>query len=364
MAFGIVVIAALLGTGGLGDGGPVRAAEGDVGAAFAAGMAIVFAAIALDRISTREHGLTVARGRTASFKVVLASLRRRRPRARHDRHGSSPGECAPRDRGGRARASVRCGRLPVGVADRHRGLDQPAASEWVNDNLRNGVPIVGGTRIVQRLPRHPRARPRCATSCRAWRGGSWSRSWSPSAGRVVAGGSASAVRRMSWSASPHCQVWDLAMDTLSQVLVIVVSASSSPCRSGSPPVAPTASTACCARSSTPPRCCRRSSTSCRCMFLFNVGRVPGVIASVVYAIPPCIRLTSLGLRQVPIAPSGGGDLVRRHVPPGTVQGAAARWRSRSIMLGINQTILMVLAMVDRRRADRRRGTRPARPSSA
>ena len=33
--------------------------------------------------------------------------------------------------------------------------------------------------------------------------------------------------------------------------------------------------------------------------LFNVGRVPGVIAALVYALPPCIRLTDLGIRQVP-----------------------------------------------------------------
>ena len=38
------------------------------------------------------------------------------------------------------------------------------------------------------------------------------------------------------------------------------------------------------------------------IFLFNVGRVPGVIASVIYAIPPGIRLTTLGLREVPPTP--------------------------------------------------------------
>ncbi len=33
--------------------------------------------------------------------------------------------------------------------------------------------------------------------------------------------------------------------------------------------------------------------------LFAVGRVPGVIASVIYAIPAGIRITSLAIRQVP-----------------------------------------------------------------
>ena len=79
------------------------------------------------------------------------------------------------------------------------------------------------------------------------------------------------------------------------------------------------------------------------IFLFNTGRTTGVIASVIYAIPPGIRLTNLGLRQVPLgmresAVSFGAtprqELVKVQLP------AAAR----SIMLGINQTILMVLSM--------------------
>ena len=48
--------------------------------------------------------------------------------------------------------------------------------------------------------------------------------------------------------------------------------------------------------------------------LFHVGRVPGVIAALVYALPPCIRLTDLGIRQVPARPGRGGASrsVRRH----------------------------------------------------
>ena len=34
------------------------------------------------------------------------------------------------------------------------------------------------------------------------------------------------------------------------------------------------------------------------IMLFNVGRVPGIMASVLYAIPPVIRLTDLGIRRV------------------------------------------------------------------
>jgi glycine betaine/proline transport system permease protein len=80
------------------------------------------------------------------------------------------------------------------------------------------------------------------------------------------------------------------------------------------------------------------------IMLFNVGRVPGVIASVLYAVVPIIRLTDLGLRQVATE---------------TVEAAEAygstRWQRLhkvqiplampSIMLGVNQTVMMVLAMV-------------------
>jgi len=80
------------------------------------------------------------------------------------------------------------------------------------------------------------------------------------------------------------------------------------------------------------------------IMLFNVGRVPGVIASVLYAIPPMIRLTDLGLRQVAPAAVEAADafgsspwqrLVKVQLP----------LAMPSIILGVNQTMMMVLAMV-------------------
>jgi glycine betaine/proline transport system permease protein len=78
--------------------------------------------------------------------------------------------------------------------------------------------------------------------------------------------------------------------------------------------------------------------------LFNVGRVPGVIASIVYALPPGIRLTALGIREVPaetIEAARSAGATKRQILT-KVQLPLAR---RSIMLGLNQTILMVLSVV-------------------
>ena len=51
------------------------------------------------------------------------------------------------------------------------------------------------------------------------------------------------------------------------------------------------------------------------VMLFNVGRVPGIMASVLYALPPAIRLTNLGIRQA--SPEAVG--ARRAIWPTTRQ---------------------------------------------
>jgi glycine betaine/proline transport system permease protein len=80
------------------------------------------------------------------------------------------------------------------------------------------------------------------------------------------------------------------------------------------------------------------------IILFNPGRVPGLIASVLYALPPITRLTTLGIRQVPVNTteaarafgSTDGQLLTK------VQLPLAQ---PSIMMGLNQTVMMVLSMV-------------------
>lgn len=80
------------------------------------------------------------------------------------------------------------------------------------------------------------------------------------------------------------------------------------------------------------------------VMLFSVGNVAGVLATIIFALPPIIRLTSLGIRQV---------------HPELVEAAqafgATRWQVLvkvqiplalpTILAGLNQTIMMALSMV-------------------
>jgi len=63
---------------------------------------------------------------------------------------------------------------------------------------------------------------------------------------------------------------------------------------------------------------------------FGTGKPPGVLATIIFAMPPVIRLTALGMRGVPET---------------TKEAAVAFGCLPSIMTGINQTILMSLSMV-------------------
>ncbi|AZB42659.1 proline/glycine betaine ABC transporter permease [Bacillus sp. FJAT-42376] len=80
------------------------------------------------------------------------------------------------------------------------------------------------------------------------------------------------------------------------------------------------------------------------ILFFGIGVVPGIIASVIFAMPPTIRLTNLGIRQVP------EDLVEAADAFGSttfqklfkVQLPLAMG---TIMAGINQSIMLALSMV-------------------
>ena len=80
------------------------------------------------------------------------------------------------------------------------------------------------------------------------------------------------------------------------------------------------------------------------IILFNVGRVPGIMAAVLYALPAAIHYTDLGLRSVPtttkeaatsFGTTGRQRLVKIDLPLAMPQ----------IMTAVNQTIMLVLSMV-------------------
>jgi glycine betaine/proline transport system permease protein len=80
------------------------------------------------------------------------------------------------------------------------------------------------------------------------------------------------------------------------------------------------------------------------VMLFTVGQVPGLIASVLYAIVPGVRITALGIRQVPnesIEASQTFGATKRQ----TMFGVRIPLAAPTIMVGVNQVIMMVLAMV-------------------
>lgn len=80
------------------------------------------------------------------------------------------------------------------------------------------------------------------------------------------------------------------------------------------------------------------------VMLFGIGNVPGVIVTIIFALPPLIRLTNLGIRQVP------EDLIEASRSFGA-SSKQMLWKVQipvampTIMAGINQTLMLSLSMV-------------------
>ena len=80
------------------------------------------------------------------------------------------------------------------------------------------------------------------------------------------------------------------------------------------------------------------------LMLLGIGKVPGLIAVCVYAVPPIIRLTNLGIREVD----------KETLEASEAFGATTTQKLKSVQIplalptvfaGVNQTIMMALAMV-------------------
>jgi len=79
------------------------------------------------------------------------------------------------------------------------------------------------------------------------------------------------------------------------------------------------------------------------IMLFGAGQVPAVIATVIYALPPIVRCTTLGIRELPeeineVSDSFGASTMQ------TLGKIKVPMAIPAIMVGINQGIMMALAM--------------------
>jgi glycine betaine/proline transport system permease protein len=335
LALGIVVIAALVGAEGLGQDVLEALQQVKVGQAFDAGLAIVAVAIVLDRLTA---------GRP--LRAARAFRRDRTPERARAELLAGVAVVAAAVVIGKLWSS---GMFPTSIHfSLHNQVDH--ATAWVRDNFRTGVPIIGGTgsvsdftviHLLNPLRDFLVNRPWWIVVC-----GFTALAWS-TAGRRVAAIAAAAllvVAGLRADGTDGASIWVDTMNTLSQVTVAVVISMLIALPLGI--VA--------GRSERFLAFIRPLLDAMQVMpafvylvpvvALFNVGRVPGVIAAVVYALPPGIRLTALGIREV---------------PPETIEAARSTGATkmqiltkvqlplalRSIMLGLNQTILMVLSVV-------------------
>lgn len=80
------------------------------------------------------------------------------------------------------------------------------------------------------------------------------------------------------------------------------------------------------------------------VFFFRLGQVPGVIATLIFSMPPAVRLTNLGIRQVPV------NVTEAAISFGSTSSqmlfkVELPTAMPTILAGVNQTIMLALSMV-------------------
>ncbi|WP_329045357.1 ABC transporter permease [Streptomyces sp. NBC_01422] len=326
MALSMAVIASVIGAGGLGDRVYQALSSVDVGAALAAGIPIVLLAVVLDRtteaagrrIGTEPTGPEALRGvrgwgLAALIAAVVAVVGR-----------FTGGRVWPED-----------GVVPIA---------EPVntAKDWMVDHLYTGIPVIGGTAdwaahftnwILNPLRSGLQGLPwwgvLLIVAALAWTIGTWRTALT-------------AVLAM--AAIGVLGVWDLSMDTLSQVIATVAVTL----------VLGFGIAVGAARSARLERLLRPVLDVFQTLpqfvylipvvALFGVGRAPAAAAAVVYALPAVVRITTQGLRGVDPAAmecarslgATSGQQLRQ------VQIPLAR---PALLLAVNQGVVLVLAVV-------------------
>lgn len=331
MAFGVVVLASLLGTGDVGQNVLNGLQKQKIGAAASAGLAIVLMAVALDRVTTGErihrhhrfaHLVPKVSRRTGTYVaggvVVLAVL------LAHVLDLTTFPSWLTYD------VAQPIDDLVKWVQDHFRHQTQ-----WVSDNL--VIHVINP--LFEFLRDLPWLLVVVALAAVAY----FSKGWKLAVGVSVCMVGIAALGSIPGGGGT-IELWELAMNTLSLVVVAIVLSVVIALPLG----------ILAARSDRFERVLRPFLDIAQVLpafvylipvvFLFGIGRAAGVVACVIYAVPPCIRLTSLGMREVPYAPREAAISFGATGPQEMkkVQLPLAR---KAILLGINQTLMMVLATV-------------------